>query len=128
MSWLGISQTPTTQTHRSSNPNCFLSGISVARRARSGLRKRSGAGREYQDKAPQISVVFPLISCTLKTPVGGGATVKTTRPTMSVVEGPGGLSVGKRIRTLCPVSVSVYEPSGFIVRCATAPLDGVVKT
>src|SRR5262245_29569728 len=95
----------------------------VAHPALSGLRNRSGAGREYQDKAAQISVVCPLTSCTLKTPVGGGATVKTTRPTMSVVEGPGGLSVGKRIRTWCPVSICVCDPSGLNVMWNAAPLD-----
>jgi hypothetical protein len=80
-------------------------------------------GQDRQDKVAQISIVLPLTPCTVKTPLV--STVKTIRPTFSVVDGPAGTSVGKRIRTLCPVSVSTYDPSGLYVLCVTAPLDFV---
>jgi hypothetical protein len=68
----------------------------------------------------QMFVVFPLTSCTVKTPLV--STVKTTRPTCSVVEGPAGMSAGKRMRTLCPVVDAVLDPSGLNLVCVTAPL------
>src|SRR6476620_3929087 len=42
---------------------------------------------------------------------------------MSVVDGPAGTSLGKRMSTLCPIRVHVVEPSVFFVARPTAPLD-----
>ena len=53
-------------------------------------------------RAAQMSVLFPLSFTTVVTKLM--STVKTTLPTYSVVDGPAGTSVGKRIRMLWPVS------------------------
>src|SRR6267143_1385043 len=66
-----------------------------------------------------MSVAVPLVLCSVNVPLV--STVKTTRPTYSVVEGPAGTSVGNRIKTLCPVTSHVCDPSAFSVMCSTAP-------
>src|SRR6267143_2664249 len=66
-----------------------------------------------------MSVAVPLVLCIVNVPLV--STVKTTRPTYSVVEGPAGTSVGNRIKTLCPVTSHVCDPSAFSVMCSTAP-------
>ena len=48
----------------------------------------------------------------------------TSLPTMRVVDGPGGLSVGNKMTMLCPVSCTVDDPSGFCLVTDAAPLDG----
>lgn len=50
-----------------------------------------------------------------------GLTSITARPTMRVVEGPGGVSVGKRKTTLWPVSCSVNEPRNPNLWCYAYP-------
>jgi hypothetical protein len=49
-----------------------------------------------------MSVACPLLPTRVKVPLL--STVKTTRPTYSVVVGPAGMSDGKRMRMLCPVA------------------------
>ena len=58
-----------------------------------------------------MSVACPSCCCKLKLELV--STVKMTRPTYNVVEGPGGVSVGKRMRTLCPVLTQMLDPSGL---------------
>ena len=52
------------------------------------------------------------------------STLITSRPTIRVVEGPAGLSVGKRKTTLCPISSSVDAPPARVWVIVTAPFEG----
>lgn len=52
----------------------------------------------HPDKAAHRSTDFPVVRPSVNTPLV--STVKITRPMKSVVEGPAGTSVGKRINTL----------------------------
>ena len=63
------------------------------------LVPQCGSGlRPHWERTAQMSVDLPLVSSNVNTPPV--STVNTTWPTYSIVEGPGGTSVGKRINTL----------------------------
>ena len=69
-----------------------------------------------------MSVLVPETLTTSKSLVA--LTSITARPTMSVVDGPGGMSVGNKKTTLWPVSWSTDEPSVFVLAMVTAPFEG----
>src|SRR5205823_4662901 len=94
-------------------------GASATQPGSSGYAARRSHYRH--DKAAQMSIAFPLCCCRVKVPLL--SIVKTRRPTYSVVVGPAGTSVGKRMRMLCPMVTTVCDPSGLFVTFVTAPFD-----
>lgn len=77
-----------------------------------------------------MSTTRPAVDVKVKLPAPSFS--KTTRPTIKLVDGPGGtppavLSVGNRIRMVCPVITFVEDLSGRTVCFEVDPFEGSVS-
>ena len=71
--------------------------------------------------AAQISMDFPVKLWMPRKVLLEGSSVNTKRPMYSVVAGPGGVSVGNKIMSSCPLVTQVWVPLGLGVTCSTDP-------
>jgi hypothetical protein len=81
--------------------------------------------RSQTTNTAQISTCFPVVCRTVVIPLV--STEYTSLPRYKVVVGPAGTSVGKSMSPLCPVAVTVYEPSRlYVVRLTDPPVFKVI--